>query len=268
MELLLNTLPNSVKRDDRQLIERVGSYAQDHMYPKISVMNQEAGKVCLVELPYHNFNHALDVAVRAVEYSKLLEERGARVDHTAFALSGLLHDIYFPQTPQEATRELRGTLISPHATLRTKEGNSAVRAKALLEKYKFDRRRTAIISRMIHATAASNTPRTLSQKALVRADLDGITKDFSSFFAGTQALVEEASLLSPDTQKSPLDRIAVLHEILCKYTSHDLSFGQYEDDYKATFENPALSNIARIGRDTVRDTIRSVGGRALSLLPI
>lgn len=265
MNSLLDKLEPVSSKDDLQLVRSIWIHASRYCYPDFKVLDPSTHETRSVKLPYHNFEHAAKIAHTAVDHCTTVMERGAKVDIVGIAIAGLLHDNDFMGNLDTATERFKhmGVLSKYAGRIKNKEALSRLNAQVLLESYGVTPERIRLVGNSIQATAVTRAPRTLSERILVRSDLSTLPKSPATFLAGTIALVQESALLSGSSTTNPIVTIGVLHDILQKYTAHNLSFGRYEDDYEAKFHIPALNNIALLGRNAIHETLRKFGQKLL-----
>lgn len=216
-------------------------------------------------MPYHNTEHMHFVHDRVLEYCDYVERHGKRPDRFALRLAAIMHDANFHEDLAMANERLlsTGQIKQP---LKSKEDYSAWLAGPLLESYGVQPKVIKKVQRLAKKTNVEADPLTLDEKILVRADLDNISGPRMPFIMNTLKLVREAEILNGP--KNPFERIAISYQVLNRYISKDLCFGDFDRDfYDRSFRRPAAANIARIADNEIRSTVHHLGKRALFALP-
>ncbi len=144
-------------------IERIKDYARQHM-PR---------------LPYHNFDHALDVYRVVTRRSQHLTED----QRHCLQIAALLHDVVYEVGAQD------------------NESRSAIVARQLMEKLDFPESQIRAVEDLILATRMPQRPRTPLEEILCDADLDNLGRE--DFFEQSRRLREET--LAAGRQPTSLD---------------------------------------------------------------
>lgn len=239
------------------------SVAQADLYPSTIPIHDESNPGSFIDarVPFHNFEHAMGVYRRAMEYCDYVEANGLKVNRFAVGLAAVLHDARYVDNIETAfeTYEYFGLIRNK---FKSKEDYSAVLSGMLLEELEVDQNTIREVKGLIRATQAGRKPETLEQKIIVRSDLDNISKQYDSFFEGTMRLVEESQTLAKYHGKpvnAPLQIMYLSRDILNQYLTNDLCFGDFDrDTYDKVFRNPSLANITRLTHHIAFEAVKAL----------
>lgn len=211
------------------------------------------------EMPFHNIEHAIKTEDKVIEYIQYVRDNGQEVDEFSLRFAALMHDAGHHENIDRLSFKLPYKFSS-------KEEYAGWLADVLAQSYGVEEERRDKIRRLIISTSSIETPETMEEKILCRADLDNISGPNVSFFVNTLNLVKEAE--NANSSKNPFDTIAKLQAILEEYLSKDLCLGDFDRElYDHFFRHPALANITRITSLNIHSTIRSLGDMAIRILP-
>ena len=177
----------------------------------------KAAKVHSSNLPYHNWEHTLDVLSRAMDFADECEDNNTPVNRKVLFGAALFHDAFFEEDPSR-----RG--------FDSKESHSAAIFSYQAEFYGFTPEEVALGKQAIMSTKLGSRPETIEDKILVRSDIDNIGGDYNeSFLPNTQKAYNEA-IRRPDEAISDgfKQGTAIL---LSKYLTNNLSLGDFDKSY-------------------------------------
>src|SRR5690606_4011361 len=90
----------------RGVLLEVISVAQSELYPSTVPIPDESNSEGFAEarVPFQNFEHALGVYKRAMEYCDYVESNGCKVNRFAIALAAVLHDARYADDLDKASQ--------------------------------------------------------------------------------------------------------------------------------------------------------------------
>lgn len=184
-------------------------------------------------LPYHNFDHALQVFEYCKQLIKRCEEFGISVDKETVLISALFHDAGYAEDNKKLG-------------FATKEKYSVYLAKQELEKISYSKLQISGIEACILATEAETIPKTPEQKILRAADLMELAKDYSTFLKNNKLLKKEYELISK--KKVSLEEWkANTKKIVLFYLGQDIRLTPKHDNEQgiSVFHFNALQNLKK-----------------------
>lgn len=194
---------------------------------------EETAAARYIDLPYHNFDHALHTRRVAIDLGMLCIDNGIEVDLLALDIASLFHDADFhrPLPPSIRSRELRSSRIAgqemrrlqiPHTTILTAQ-------------------------RAIRSTELGRPSSGVEEIIECRADLDNVMSNYPSFLLNTYRLYRERAFFN-DGKLPPLAQfITGSVAVLRKYLEVDLTLGEFDQQ---SFMSRAIMNINRLERET------------------
>lgn len=134
-------------------------------------------------LPYHNFDHVLQVILAGEEIMEKCRADGIAFDEDAVYYAMLLHDAGFHEDHRALGFE-------------SKEAYSAALARQFLERMSISQ---SIISKVVSAILCTHVDgrcRTVEDRIVRRADISGMASGYDQFRADTVNLKQELEILS------------------------------------------------------------------------
>jgi hypothetical protein len=191
----------------------------------------KAAKVHSSNLPYHNWEHTLDVLSRTMDYADECEDNNTPVNRKVLFAAALFHDAFFEEDPSR-----RG--------FDSKESHSAAIFSYQAEFYGFSQEEIELGKQAIMATKLGNKPQTIEDRILVRADIDNVGGDYEdSFLPKTQLVHDEAMRRSGESiSDSFKERTAIL---LSQYLANNLSLGDFDKSYDH-WQGQAFNNLLKL----------------------
>lgn len=199
-----------------------------------------AARVHASSLPYHNWEHTLDVLSRAMDFADECENNNTPVDRKVLLGAALFHDAFFEEDPSR-----RG--------FDSKESHSAAIFSFQAEFYGFTKEQIELGKQAIMATKLGSKPETIEDRILVRADIDNVGGDYEgSFLPNTQKVYDEAIRRSDETISDGFkERTAIL---LSQYLSNDLSLGEFDKSYDH-WRAQAFNNLLTLALSTEKGRV-------------
>ena len=143
----------------------------------------EAARKHYSNLPYHNYEHALNVYK---ESRKIISNYQGRVDELAVYHAALFHDAAYHLDH----RKLR---------FKTKEHLSAFIAGEELAVLDYKKKHVQKVMKIILATIMTNKPKTIEEKIVRAADLAGMKGSYENFLVTNKKLAKEHKILTGKT---------------------------------------------------------------------
>ena len=186
------------------------------------------------ELPYHNFQHAIDTIRAANNIIGRCIEEGIRVDDRVVYFALLFHDAGFRDD---------------HVALgfSTKEAYSADLATNRLIKRGESKRTTDKVVAAILSTHKDASFITVEQKAVRAADLSGLAADYEIFLQNTANLKAEFELFG-DTKLSWGEWVKIASETIRFYLSQEIRLTSYfvNEHGESAFHQAVRENLERL----------------------
>lgn len=199
----------------------------------------ETAETYYSDLPYHNFQHALESLWDAQRLADLCEANGEPVNRKALIGAALFHDANYHK--DHTNTEFEDIEFS------NKEEYSAAIFESLAEELGFSEEETAIAKDSILATFPTAPTETLEEKITVRADLSNIFGDYETSFMAKNDLLKKELAYAKSLANEELDEevfAAMTITILTTYIAKDLSLGDFDEDWS----NQAKANIYRFAQ--------------------
>jgi len=151
--------------------------------PGYASLEQQVAAYYAPELPYHNFNHALQAVANGRDIVAACVREGIGIDAEVVILALLFHDAGFIEDPREHGCE-------------TREAYSAKIADRLLGEAGIPRETIEAVKVAILATTRDGEFTSVEQQAVRAADLCGMAADYPIFRHNTDQLRKEQELLT------------------------------------------------------------------------
>jgi len=186
-----------------------------------------------IDLPYHNFEHALDVVERTKTLIERCQKYNIQIDQQAVILSALFHDAGYNQNYETAGFD-------------SKEELSAVLAEQELNKLGFDSKLIDTVKACIIATHRNRPFETIEQKVLRAADLAGLAGPYEEFAANSNLLKREQEYLQA-RQITDDEWKETVRQLIEFYLSQDivLTPEHNDEDGVSIFHSRAQTNLDR-----------------------
>lgn len=187
-----------------------------------------------IDLPYHNFPHAVDALQVAMILTDVCEGHGKTPDRKALAGAALFHDAGYHKDSGNHD---------------SKESYSAAIFAGLAPSAGYGESEIAIGRQAIMATKVGAKPESIEDKILLRADLNNVCGDYlGSFLVKTRLLWQEARLLEERRGYNVSDVTFILNslKVLRGYFANDLSLGEFEKD---SWRGHAATNLRILGQE-------------------
>lgn len=196
-----------------------------------------------IDLPYHNWEHAVRVTLESRRLVSNCHSNGIELDQFVTDASGLIHDYDFHKplnTKVVRSRELR----------------SSRAAGIILRSHGIDSRQIEHVQACIRSTEVGKRCLSNEAKAVRRADLMNVSGDYVSFINNSWKLFKESHQVSGVT--APL--LAWLDkskQILTTYIDEDVRF-EFEKKEGALylFKQAAIRNITKLSNETEEEFIK------------
>lgn len=194
---------------------------------------REVAEQHYIDLPYHNFEHALNVIRKSLDLVETCNNHNIEVNEIVVVLSALFHDAGYHENLKDVGFD-------------SKEEYSAYLAEQELEKLGFDDKIIEQIKACIISTH-QNSPFTKNEQKVIRAaDLAGLADDYEIFEKNNNLLREEYNLLN-DTKVSDEDWKLKTKEIVDFYLAQDIKLTPEHDDASgvSVFHKKARENLEK-----------------------
>jgi hypothetical protein len=179
------------------------------------------------ELPYHNFEHALETLWGTMELTDLCEQNGVEVNRKTLIGAALFHDAGYDRDAPDYG---------------SKEAYSAALFELFAPSYGYAAEEIAIGKQAILATKVSAKPESIEDKILVRADLKNLGEDYTSSVLRKTNLLKEESKILKGNDFNPMQFAADSICVVATYLGNDLSLGEFEENWTKR----AALNIKRL----------------------
>ena len=183
-----------------------------------------------INLPYHNFKHALKV----MKYARQLIKRyRKKIDEIAICHATLFHDAGYHQNHKRLG-------------FQTKEHLSAAIAEKELRKLGYAKQHIAKVKKLILITRKETRARTPEEKIVRASDLEGIKGKYKDFVNENKLLRKEFNLLT-GKKVSHKQWKKMTKEILSHYLTQKIKLTPYYYDAKgrSLFHERAWRNVQR-----------------------
>ena len=181
-----------------------------------------------INLPYHNFKHALKV----MKYARQLIKRyRKKIDEIAICHATLFHDAGYHQNHKRLG-------------FQTKEHLSAAIAEKELRKFGYSKQHIAKVKKLILITRKEARARTPEEKVLRASDLEGIKGKYKDFVKENRLLRKEYALLT-GKKVTLKEWKQMTKNMLSHYLSQKIKLTPYYYDKKgrSLFHERARKNI-------------------------
>lgn len=200
-------------------------------------------------LPYHNFEHALAVALAADGIVGKCRSEGVPVDGDVVHLAALFHDAGFHEDHVDLGFD-------------SKEAYSAELARRELTRHGLAPELVARVCEAILSTHCDGVCRSNESKALRAADLAGLAADYADFKRNSLRLRDEHEMLARVHVPWPQwrEQVAARVELFLRQDL-DLTRDYFDADGRSVFHHRARENLMRLREDPV-DVVEEAGNRA------
>lgn len=200
-------------------------------------------------LPYHNFEHALAVALVASDIVERCRSEGVPVDGDVVHAAALFHDAGFQED---------------HVRLGfdSKEAYSAELARRELTRLGLAPEVVAQVCEAILSTHCDGVCRTNESKALRAADLAGLAADYAAFKRDSLRLRDEHEMLARVRVPWPQwrEQVAARAELFLRQDL-ELTRDYFDAEGRSVFHRKARDNLRRL-RDDPTDSVDEGGACA------
>jgi predicted metal-dependent HD superfamily phosphohydrolase len=197
-------------------------------------LESEVETLYSADLPYHNFQHAIDTILAAEHITGRCREEGIRVDHQVVYYALLFHDAGFQDN---------------HLTLGfdTKEAYSADLATGRLERLGVPWRTIDKVVAAILSTHKDAKFVTVEQKAVRAADLSGLAADYEIFRRNSANLKAEYEMFNSKTL-SWHEWVDHVSQTIRFYLSQEIRLTSYfvNDAGESAFHQAVRENLERL----------------------
>lgn len=173
------------------------------------------------KIPYHNFEHALDVRNHALKLINRCRKYKIKVDEESIIIAALFHDAGYTEVKKD------------------KEKHSCKIAEEELQKLGYSKDKIIKVKENIMATAQNNELKTIEQKILRAADLHNFMASYPKFEEASKKIREEFKILYPG-QRFPIKEWTELVE---SYVKEEIKITP--EHKKDNFNKKAKANIRR-----------------------
>ena len=197
-------------------------------------LEQQAAAYYAPELPYHNFNHALQAVANGRDIVAACEREGIPIDAEVVYLALLFHDAGFMEDPHEHGCD-------------TREAYSAEIAAILLGEVGMPRETIEAVKAAILATTRDGEFASVEQKAVRAADLCGMAAEYQVFRRNTDQLRKEQELLTGMAISEDKWRNQV-GEVIGFYQGQEIGLTEYftpRDGQPSAFNQRVADNLQR-----------------------
>ncbi len=187
-----------------------------------------------VDLPYHNFQHAIDTIVAAEHITRRCMEEGIRIDHQVVYYSLLFHDAGFHDNHRVLGFD-------------TKEAYSADLAVHRLEQHGILGGTVEKVVAAILSTHKDAKFVTVEQKAVRAADLSGLAADYQTFRKNSANLKGEYEMFNSKvlSWREWVDHVSKTIQF---YLSQEIRLTSYfvNDNGESAFHQAVRGNLERL----------------------
>lgn len=222
-------------------IPTFGTAAYQHLYDAVS----EHAERGYIDLPYHNWQHALQTQHVARNLFERCSAHGVQLNPFVLDAASLLHD-YNYHLP-----------LSPEGQYRSKEIRSSRAAGKILRTFDIEPAVIRQVQSAIRSTELGIPCRNLHDRALRQADLSNVTDSYGSFLLNTFRLYREAHQLNEKPPILPVFMIGSV-AVLTEYAHEDVSLGPFDQD--PNFMEAMFKNIDRLRQETPLSFMQTVYG--------
>ncbi len=199
-----------------------------------SALEQRVAAYYAPELPYHNFNHALQAVANGRDIVSDCEREGIDIDAEVVYLALLLHDAGFIEDPRAHGCE-------------TREAYSAAIADRLLREAGLPDGTIEAVKAAILATTRDAEFTSVEEKAVRAADLSGMAADYPVFRHNTDCLRQEREFLT-GTAISEEEWRSQVGDVIGFYLGQEIGLTEYftpRDGRPSAFNRDVADNLQR-----------------------
>jgi len=217
-----------------------------------------------IDLPYHNFDHALETLWESMRLADLCEANGVPVNRKALVVGALFHDAGYFRDHEEQGFD-------------TKEDYSAFLIAAFANRYEMDSDDLFTAQNAIVATTRGSKVYSVEDKILRRADLINISGRYTEDFLLKTRLFHKETEQLTGKSISVWDFATEAIKILSDYLDDDLSLGDFDNNSErmSVFQFQAVQNLKCLAREIaietgqrIGDIAKKLGSRAVALLSL
>ena len=185
------------------------------------------------DLPYHNFDHALEIVRQSQDLITKCRQYDLEVDELVVILAALFHDAGYDKDHQELGFD-------------SKEELSAHLAEQELKQKDIARDTITAVKDCILATHRQSDFTTVEQKILRAADLAGLAGSYDDFLANAELLKQEFAQLN-NHQLTDHQWKQMTSQLIEFYLSQDIKLTPEHDDAdgQSIFHVKVKANLAR-----------------------
>ncbi len=216
-----------------------GSPAYQQLYDAV----EEYAERGYVDLPYHNWQHALQTQLVGRSLFETCQAHDVELNPFVIDAASLLHD-YNYHLP-----------LSPGGTYRSKEIRSSRAAGKILRSFDIEPATIRQVQSAIRSTELGIPCRSIEARVLRQADLSNVTGSYGSFLLNTYRLFREAQQLNNKPPVLPRFIIGSV-AVLSQYAHEDVSLGPFDQD--PNFMEAMFKNIDRLHQETPVSFMQSV----------
>ena len=173
------------------------------------------------KIPYHNFEHALDVRNYSLKLINRCKKYKIKIDEESIIIAALFHDAGYTEVKEN------------------KEKHSCKIVEEELTKLNYSKEKINIVKENIMATAKGEKLKTTEQKILRASDLHNFMASYSKFKEASRKIREEFKILYPG-QEFPIKKWTELVE---SYLEEEIQLTP--EHKKDDFHNKARENIKK-----------------------
>jgi hypothetical protein len=216
---------------------------ESQAYQKLHDAMADKARLGYIDLPYHNWGHALETQRVCRKLYALCKQNGVDLNPFVLDAASLLHDYDYHEPLPNSGR------------YRSKEIRSSRAAGKILRELDIEAPVIRDVQSAIRSTELGVPCRSLDAKAVRQADLSNTRESYPSFLLNTYRLYQEARILQDDPPSLPrfiIGSVAVLTE----YAAEDVSLGAFDQD--PSFVEAVLHNVSRLSRESPVSFLRNV----------
>lgn len=187
------------------------------------------------DLPYHNWDHALEVRDTALEIADRYLDAGIYIDRQAVDFGSILHDIHYDK------------YFNPKDYINLEEFQAAKSAE-IIEHHGFSDDLIYEVREIVRGTAKNSTPSTLEGKIVRRADLSNVGGPYDRFVINAMKLLFEQKYLTGCTS-TPSEWAELVCLNLHDFIDIDVSLTEIDEE-QGLFRGLAFENILRLREES------------------
>ena len=211
------------------------------MFTRDYELEKMAGELYRADLPYHNFNHALQTINAAELILRRCEQEGVRIEAQVVYYALMFHDAGFHEDPAKLG-------------FASKEDYSAHLATSALAERGVAPRVIDKVVKAIDSTRRGGSFKTNEQKAVRAADLAALAADYDEFRGNTERLQKEHMLLTGESIPWP-QWVDLAYDVVRFYLDQEIRLTSYFSNQHgdSVFHNKVRENLAKLKADRDSD---------------